>query len=165
MDMKKSKFYDCCIFIALFIVGISLFVTLKLQIEMKNRIAVASASQTPSTEVYTARNNVTLSPRETKGISETEKSTKATEANSVKPASEKTTSKTTAKPKASTTAESTELDSVLIINTNSKKIHSSTCSYARNIKEENKTVISSDELQSYLDDGYTMCSRCNGYRG
>ena len=162
--MKKSKFYDCCIFIALFIVGISLFVTLKLQLEMKSRIAIASASQTPTTEVFTARNNVTLSTHETKSITEPDGNTTLSEAQTDKPVSEKPSAKTTAKAKPETTAESTELDSVLIINTNSKKIHSSTCSYARNIKEENKIAVSSDELQSYLNDGYTVCSRCKGYR-
>ena len=152
--MKKSKFYDCCIFVALFIVGISLFVTLKLQIEMKNRIAVAAALQAPSTEVFTARNNLTLAPHETSQALTIEETKRET--------TEKATEKTTAKPKASTTVESTELDSVLVINTNSKKIHSSTCSYAGNMKEENKAVISSDELQAYLDEGYAMCSRCKG---
>ena len=75
---------------------------------------------------------------------------------------EQATEKTTVKPKTETTVASTELDSTLVVNTNSKKIHSSTCSYAGNMKEENKAVISSDELQAYLDEGYAMCSRCKG---
>lgn len=66
ISMKGSKLYDCCIFIALFIVGISLFVTLKLQVEMKNRISVASASREPDTEIFTARNNITLAPHKSK---------------------------------------------------------------------------------------------------
>jgi hypothetical protein len=162
--MKKSKFYDCCIFVALFIVGISLFVTLKLQIEMKNRIAVAAALQAPSTEVFTARNNFTLAPHETREISETvtETSQALTIEETKRETTEKSTEKTTVKPKTETTVASTELDSTLVVNTNSKKIHSSTCSYAGNMKEENKAVISSDELQAYLDEGYAMCSRCKG---
>ena len=55
-------------------------------------------------------------------------------------------------------------DTILVVNKNSKKIHSSTCSYAKNMKEENKAVISSDELQDYLDKGYTVCTRCKCYK-
>ena len=164
ISMKGSKLYDCCIFIALFIVGISLFVTLKLQVEMKNRISVASASREPDTEIFTARNNITLAPHETKGISETEEITQAAETvRTTGETSEKPTEKRTSKAKKNTSVASTELDSVLVINTNSKIIHSSGCSYAKNIKEDNKAVISSNELQAYLDDGYVFCSRCKGY--
>lgn len=51
-------------------------------------------------------------------------------------------------------------DQNLILNTNSKKVHSSWCSYAQNIKAENRKDISSAEVNSYLGNGYTVCSRC-----
>lgn len=52
-----------------------------------------------------------------------------------------------------------------VINKNSKKIHYPNCSYASNMKEENKLTVklTSDELKSqYLSNGYTFCSRCGG---
>ena len=54
-------------------------------------------------------------------------------------------------------------DSVIymyILNTNSKKIHKSTCSSVSNMKEENKeeTSKSIEELES---EGYTKCKSCN----
>lgn len=72
--------------------------------------------------------------------------------------------KATVNTTADTTVAVTEIDTVLVVNKNSKKIHSSTCSYAKNMKEENKAVISSDELQDYLDKGYTVCTRCKCYK-
>ncbi len=57
----------------------------------------------------------------------------------------------------------TEIADVLIINKNSKKIHSPTCSYVKNMKAENRGEISADELDAYLAQGYTMCQRCKGY--
>ena len=169
--MKKSKFYDCCIFVALFIIGVSMIITVKIQLEMQHRIN-AAASQSPSTEIFTARNSVTSELEETKSVAETAESsvtvaTTAKKAEKTEKAAktEKSVAVTSEKTKPETTVGSTELDSVLVLNKNSKKIHSSSCSYAQNIKEENKAVISSAELQSYLDGGYTFCSRCNGYKG
>lgn len=52
-----------------------------------------------------------------------------------------------------------------VINTSSKKIHYSDCSYAERIKDENKLAlnITEDELKSnYLSNGYTFCSKCGG---
>ncbi len=53
-------------------------------------------------------------------------------------------------------------DSKIIINTSSKKIHlSDECGYTSSIKESNKLVKSRDELDSYLGNGYSICSNCN----
>lgn len=51
-------------------------------------------------------------------------------------------------------------DKMLILNTNSKKIHSSWCSYAQNMKPANRKDISSAEVETYLGSGYTVCARC-----
>lgn len=67
------------------------------------------------------------------------------------------TSVPSAKPQGNTTT--------YVINTNSKKIHRSDCSYAANMKEENKLTVNltADELNSqYLSNGYELCSRCLG---
>lgn len=46
-------------------------------------------------------------------------------------------------------------------NVNTKKIHSPSCSYAMRTSSENKKEISSSELSSYLNNGYSICSKCN----
>ena len=49
----------------------------------------------------------------------------------------------------------------IILNTSSKKIHlSDQCSYAKNIKGENKSVEPSSKKAEYLADGYSVCSNC-----
>ena len=53
-------------------------------------------------------------------------------------------------------------DKDIIINKSSKKIHlSSECGYAGTIKESNKLIRPRSELESYLSDGYSICSNCN----
>ncbi|MBR2953588.1 MAG: hypothetical protein IKC45_04295 [Clostridia bacterium] len=51
-----------------------------------------------------------------------------------------------------------------VINTNSNKIHYSSCSFVARMKEENKKEIelSKDELNNYLNNGYTFCRTCGG---
>lgn len=174
--MKRSGFYDCCIFVALFIIAISMVITLKLQIEINRHIAIATVTEAAdsSTDSFSARNNVTLEINDTASIPETTDiqrvvKTKAAGAAAQSKARSKarsaeSTKKATVNTTADTTVTVTEIDTVLVVNKNSKKIHSSTCSYAKNMKEENKAVISSDELQDYLDKGYTICTRCKCYK-
>lgn len=172
IDMKRSGFYDCCIFVALFIIAISMVITFKLQIEINRHIAIATVTEAAdsSTDSFSARNNVTLETNNTASISETTDiqrvvKTKAAEnAAQSKAQRAETTEKATVNTTADTTVAVTEIDTILVVNKNSKKIHSSTCSYAKNMKEENKAVISSDELQNYLDKGYTVCTRCKCYK-
>lgn len=47
-----------------------------------------------------------------------------------------------------------------VINKNSKKIHSPGCQYAKNMNEENKETIVTDNLSEYFDKGYSVCSKC-----
>ena len=51
-----------------------------------------------------------------------------------------------------------------VINVNSNKIHYSSCTFVTRMKEENKKEIklSKDELNNYLNNGYTFCSTCGG---
>ena len=50
----------------------------------------------------------------------------------------------------------------IILNKSSNKIHlSKECRYASSIKESNKLVKPRSELESYLENGYTVCSNCN----
>lgn len=170
--MKRSGFYDCCIFVALFIIAISMVITFKLQIEINRHIAIATVTEAAdsSTDSFSARNNVTLEINDTASIPETTdihrvvKTKAAGTAARSKAHRAETTKKATVNTTADTTVAVTEIDTILVVNKNSKKIHSSTCSYAKNMKEENKAVISSDELQAYLDKGYTVCTRCKCYK-
>ncbi len=66
---------------------------------------------------------------------------------------------TTARPQ---TEKNTEISPILIVNTNTKKIHSPDCSYAQNIKAENRAQIQKDELPAYEEKGYALCGHCKG---
>ena len=51
-----------------------------------------------------------------------------------------------------------------VINKSSKKIHLESCSFADRIKEDNKNILqlANEELQEYLQNGYTKCNTCGG---
>ncbi len=51
-----------------------------------------------------------------------------------------------------------------VINVNSNKIHYSACTFVSRMKDENKKEITltKDELNNYLNSGYTLCSTCGG---
>lgn len=51
-----------------------------------------------------------------------------------------------------------------VLNISSKKIHSPNCSFVPRTKEENKKSVklSDNELNSYTNDGYTLCKTCGG---
>lgn len=66
---------------------------------------------------------------------------------------------TTTRPQ---TEKNTKISPVLIVNTSTKRIHSPDCSYAQNIKAENRTEIQKDELSAYEEKGYALCGHCKG---
>ncbi len=82
------------------------------------------------------------------------------------------TETTTKNNKENTTANSTTTqksdDNVsrktYVLNTSSKKIHLPNCTFVGRTKEENKKTVklSADELNQYMDDGYTICKTCGG---
>ena len=73
------------------------------------------------------------------------------------------TALTTQKTVTTTAPRTTQLSARLVLNTNSKKIHSPDCPYAKNIKDANRGEISADELDAYLNEGYEFCQHCKGY--
>lgn len=75
----------------------------------------------------------------------------------------RTTALTTKKTVTTTAPRTTQLSARLVLNTNSKKIHSPDCPYAKNIKDANRGEISADELDAYLNEGYEFCQHCKGY--
>lgn len=166
--MKTPKKFDVIVFAAFFICTCSLTATVIMQKSMKNKLFAYSAvvGGISNSYVYSAEKPPSVS-KSTETTSEpmTDAVIGAvgyvtTEAAADNTAAEKKTEKATVKP----TEKSTEIDTVLIVNKNSKKIHSSTCSYVSKMKDENKIVISSDELSHYLESGYTLCSACHGYK-
>lgn len=91
------------------------------------------------------------SETETETISEN----KPSESNTVSDSKINSTTTTTAKPQTGART--------YVINISSKKIHYPSCSYASNIKDENKLTVNltQDELKSqYLSNGYVFCSKC-----
>ncbi len=86
---------------------------------------------------------------------ETVSENKPSESNTVSESKSDSTTTTTTKPQTSVRT--------YVINTSSKKIHYPSCSYASNIKDENKLTVNltQDELKSqYLSNGYVFCSKC-----
>ncbi len=72
---------------------------------------------------------------------------------------------TTTKPNQTTTTTKPQSKiKTYVINKNSKKIHTKDCSFVDRMKEENKQTVqlTRDELNNYLNDGYTTCSSCGG---
>lgn len=54
----------------------------------------------------------------------------------------------------------------LILSLSTKKIHYfDTCSYAKRIKAENRKVVSPDDENTLIKQGYTVCSWCEKHRG
>lgn len=51
-----------------------------------------------------------------------------------------------------------------VINVNSKKIHFADCTFVSRMKEENRQSVqlTKDELNEYINNGYTLCSTCGG---
>lgn len=50
-----------------------------------------------------------------------------------------------------------------ILNTSSKKIHSTTCSFLPKNEENKKSVeLSDNELNDYINNGYEVCKKCGG---
>ena len=51
-----------------------------------------------------------------------------------------------------------------VLNISSKKIHSPKCSFVPRTNEDNKKTVklSDNELNNYINDGYTLCKTCGG---
>lgn len=88
-------------------------------------------------------------------------------------AKESTTKKTESTTKQSQTSQTTQTTAdnqnnssktTYVLNINSKKIHLEDCSFVSRTKEENKKTVelTDEELQQYLNDGYTLCKTCGG---
>lgn len=52
-------------------------------------------------------------------------------------------------------------EKIYVINTETKKIHSPDCKYAKKLSDDKKSVVRTDTLGQILKDGYTVCGSCN----
>ncbi len=77
---------------------------------------------------------------------------------------EHTTKESTTKSNNQQNSENKTGKKTYVLNISSKKIHLPECSFVNRTKEENKKVVelTEQELQDYLDNGYTFCKTCGG---
>ena len=61
-------------------------------------------------------------------------------------------------PQTETTPQSGEM---YVLNTNSMKIHSPSCRYAKTMQQTNKQTVTDKTLEQLLAEGYSKCSVCN----
>lgn len=77
---------------------------------------------------------------------------------------EHTTKESTTKSDNQEKTEDKNYKKTYVLNISSKKIHLPECSFVNRTKEENKKTVelTEQELQEYLDGGYTFCKTCGG---
>lgn len=164
--MNESKKRTLFVTVLFFLVLICLVATFILQMHMKNtlaHIATVRVTQMQTTEASTASyaqmttETVTISEE---SLSESVRAVAAESTLSVSPA--KTTAASVKADKTPQPEKPKQISEQLVVNTNTKKIHSPDCSYAKNIKPENSADITAQDLQTYLDEGYSLCGHCEG---
>lgn len=141
---------------------VCLFATFFLQIQMKRTLAQISAVK--MTETQTESPQSTAEPSETS--SETERASESVYAvqtpESRTPATVRATEPPAKTEKTTASKKPKQLSEQLIVNTSTKKIHSPDCAFVQNMKPENRAEITAGDLQSYLENGYTLCGHCEG---
>lgn len=172
--MNKTHLRTVFIAVTFFLTVLCLSATFLLQIRMQRTLDTIAAIPTPtasSTEAAAPSAGTTADdadlPTDSSDVAQIEATLQTTLTPSpVGTQKGETTRRVTAaasRAETTTMPRSTQLSAVLVLNTNTKKVHSPDCSYAKNIKEQNRSEISADELEHYLNAGYMMCQRCKGY--
>lgn len=101
----------------------------------------------------------------TENTDEVEENNNETEKTTINKNDSNSTTTTTKQENSTTTTTKPQSNAkIYVINKNSKKIHTKDCSFVDRMKEENKQIVqlTKDELNNYLNDGYTTCSSCGG---
>ena len=168
-NKNRTDFREIIMTVSALVCIASLCVTVGLQLKYRNISSVPETKTILKSETASAENSFVMitKPEETMTLAETVRpeATLTSPETTERATASKNEKSTRASAPATTAAEkSTEIDSVLIINTKTKKIHSHNCSYVTGMSEENKKQISGDELQQYLDNGYSVCGRCHAYK-
>lgn len=163
MDEKAKR--KLSVAVTLFLSCLLLIASFGLQIQTKNALndlaAVSVQTQrTPMSEISTLLSTALSAPSTEASVAQIQNSETVSQAVTVTKQAHttKAVKGTTQKP----TEKNTEISQILIVNTNTKKIHSPDCAYAQNIKEENRAQISREELSAYEQNGYALCGHCKG---
>lgn len=169
MDGKRNAvlFTAAFFLLAFVLLGCTLGMQLSLRAEL-DALPAAQEAQTTADPAETlasadAPNEASLVLTQTQPAASIAEQTEMTGQTTSRSRTGAVRTETTRRQAATTTEKSTQLSEVLVVNTNSKKIHSPDCSYVRNMKEENRAEISSAQLEEYLANGYSMCAHCEGY--
>lgn len=148
--------------VALFLSCLCLIASFGLQIQTKNTLqSLAAASVTAQQTGQTNPTAVQTSALETEAVLAQIQNTEPV-SERVAVANQANTTKAIKEPTPTATEKQTEVSPILLVNTNTKKIHSPDCAYAQNIKAENRVQISREELSAYEQNGYTLCGHCKG---
>lgn len=174
--MNKAHLRTAFIAVTFFLTFFCLSATFLLQMRMQKTLDTIAALPVQTTAAASeTRTQASGSPTDSSGLP-----TDSPDASRLEAASEskvaaaavqtkntqtthRTTALTTRKTVTTTAPRTTQLSARLVLNTNSKKIHSPDCPYAKNIKDANRGEISADELDAYLNEGYEFCQHCKGY--
>ena len=163
--MNESKKRTLFVTVLFFVVLICLFAIFLLQMNMQRTLAQIAAVQATNTQAATPLPTSSV-PSEPETQTETESQSESMRSNAAESAISGVAAKSTVPPsnteKVTDAKKPKQLSEQLVVNTNTKKIHSPDCSYAKNIKPENRADISAGDLQSYLDNGYALCGHCEG---
>lgn len=168
MNRKDGRFL---LAVAFFLLSFTIsVVTLGMQLQLRGMLkempAQTAAVQAPLSEASAVETSGTtreaVTAETAQAPSEAPPEVSAVAARTSRPTQAQTVT-TTRKTVTTTTERSTEISAVLVLNTNSKKIHSDSCAFGSNIKAENRQEISREKLDEYLQNGYTMCQHCKGY--
>lgn len=163
--MNESKKRTLFVTVLFFVVLISLFAIFLLQMNMQRTLAQIAAVQATNTQAATPLPTSSV-PSEPETQTETESQSESMRSIAAESAISGVAAKSTVPPskteKVTEAKKPKQLSEQLVVNTNTKKIHSPDCSYAKNIKPENRADISAGDLQSYLDNGYALCGHCEG---
>lgn len=163
--MNESKKRTLFVTVIFSFTVLCLLATFSLQMRMKSTLAQIAAvqatqaqtsqvSNTPATEPTTASETESAFPSESVRAIVSEKTPTS--------AAAKTTASPVKESKTTSVEKPKQLSECLVVNTNTKKIHSPDCSFAQNIKPENRTEITAGDLQEFLENGYTLCGHCEG---
>lgn len=163
--MNESKKRTLLLTVIFSFTVLCLLTTFSLQMRMKSTLAQIAAvqvtqvqtspvSSAPVTEPTTASEPESAFPSESVRAIVSEKPPTS--------AAAKTTASPVKNDKTAEAEKTKQLSEQLVVNTNTKKIHSPDCSFAKNIKPENRAEITAGDLQGYLENGYTLCGHCEG---
>lgn len=163
--MNESKKRTLFVTVLFLVVLICLFAIFLLQMNMQKTLAQIAAVQATNTQAATPL-PTSSGPSEPETQTGTESQSESVRSIAAESAISGVAAKSSVPPskteKVTEPKKTKQLSEQLVVNTNTKKIHSPDCSYAKNMKPENRADISAGDLQSYLNNGYALCGHCEG---